>query len=177
MGVTEGHTMEQYLLIGPFTQLLTMEGLPLKGPLKDSDIPILTGAGLLLKGGTIVKAGPYHQLREEAKTYRAVEIKITEPSVGLPGFIDSHTHSCFAGSRSRDYALRNSGSSYLEIANAGGGIWDSVKQTRQATSEILEDLLLERAGRFLNSGITTLEVKSGYGLSIGPAYGRPLQPP
>jgi imidazolonepropionase len=84
----------------------------------------------------------------------------------LPGFIDAHTHSCFAGSRARDYALRNSGKSYLEIAEAGGGIWDTVSQTRKASFETLENSLISRCNHFLEQGITTLEVKSGYGLSV-----------
>jgi imidazolonepropionase len=102
----------------------------------------------------------------EAKTDKIEILELPAGSVGVPGFIDAHTHSCFAGTRARDYALRNSGSSYLEIAKAGGGIWDSVKQTRKATPAELEALLLKRIRRFLNSGITTLEVKSGYGLSV-----------
>jgi imidazolonepropionase len=84
----------------------------------------------------------------------------------MPGFIDSHTHCCFGGSRAKDYALRNSGSSYLEIAKAGGGIWDTVTQTRLASFSELEELLIQRCHRFLAQGITTMEVKSGYGLSV-----------
>ncbi len=143
-----------------------MEELPLKGPLKDAEFPKLEDAGMLLHGDRIEKLGPYRTLREEAHRLGAVETHLTEPSVVMPGLIDAHTHSCFAGSRARDYALRNSGSSYLEIAGQGGGIWDSVQQTRNASADLLETLLLERVSRFLVSGITTLEVKSGYGLSV-----------
>ena len=153
-------------LIGPFTQVLTMEGLPLKGPLKDVQFPRMEDAGILLHGDRIEKLGPYASLREEALRMGAAETYLDEPSVAMPGLIDAHTHSCFAGSRARDYALRNSGSSYLEIAAQGGGIWDSVQQTRNASAAHLEGLLLERVHRFLESGITTLEVKSGYGLNV-----------
>ncbi len=153
------------LLIGPFTQLLTMEGLPLKGPLQDSRFPVVTDAGMLIRDGRIEKVGAYSNLREEAQSMGAASYEIRGPAVGLPGLIDAHTHSCFAGSRARDYALRNSGSTYLEIARAGGGIQDTVQNTRKASPETLEDLLLERIERFLESGITTLEVKSGYGLN------------
>ena len=156
---------ERYLL-GPFKQVLTMEDLPLKGPLRDSQLPLLEDAGILLRGDLIERIGPYATLKAEALKAGVMEFHISEPSVALPGFIDAHTHSCFAGSRSRVYALRNSGSSYLEIAQSGGGIWDSVQQTRAASPETLETLLLQRIDRFLSAGITTLEVKSGYGLNI-----------
>jgi len=156
---------ERYLL-GPFKQVLTMEDLPLKGPLRDSQLPLLEDAGIVLHGGLIERIGPYATLRADCPRAEVTEFHISEPSVALPGFIDAHTHSCFAGSRSRDYALRNSGSSYLEIAQSGGGIWDSVQQTRAASPQTLETLLLQRIDRFLSAGITTLEVKSGYGLSI-----------
>ncbi|MCO5724951.1 imidazolonepropionase [Robiginitalea marina] len=154
------------LLIGPFTQLLPMSGMPLKGPLPDSGLPVIEGAGLLLEGERIVKTGAFEALAREARAHGTAIVELPGPSIGLPGFVDSHTHSCFAGSRAKDYALRNSGRTYLEIAAAGGGIWDSVQQTRSASPETLEKLLLERAGRFLVSGVTTLEVKSGYGLSV-----------
>ena len=160
------HTDASTRLIGPFAQLLTMEGLSLKGALKDVQLPVIEGAGILVRNGTISKVGNYAEIREEAREMGAAEDPLEGPAVGLPGFVDAHTHSCFAGSRARDYALRNSGSSYLEIAEAGGGIWDSVLQTRAAGTGELENLLLDRVERFLSSGITTLEVKSGYGLSV-----------
>jgi imidazolonepropionase len=159
------HDDASHLLIGPFTQLLTMEGLPDKGPLRDSQIPVIQDAGILLKNGQIEKVGVYASLRDEARKTSAATHHIQGPAIGLPGLIDAHTHSCFAGSRARDYALRNSGSTYLEIAEAGGGIWDTVQHTRCATPESLEALLLERIEKFLHFGITTLEVKSGYGLN------------
>lgn len=153
-------------LIGPFAQLVTLEGLPLKGSLSDKQLIVQQAAGIRVRGSEIIETGPFERL---AKAARADKIEIAElpaGSVGIPGFVDAHTHSCFAGSRAKDYALRNSGSSYLEIAKAGGGIWDSVQQTRKASPEILEALLLKRIRRFLAAGITTLEVKSGYGLSV-----------
>jgi imidazolonepropionase len=159
------HKDASHQLIGPFTQLLTMEGLPDKGPLSDSQIPIIENAGILVKNGQIKKVGDIDMLRGEARNLRAGIHEIQGPAIALPGLIDAHTHSCFAGSRARDYALRNSGSTYLEIAEAGGGIWDTVEHTRNATQQALQALLLERIEKFLHSGITTLEVKSGYGLN------------
>src|SRR5690606_13818454 len=79
-------------------------------------------------------------------------------------FVDAHTHICFAGNRARDYAMRVAGRPYLEIAKAGGGIWDSVTQTRAASTAELAAMTAERANRLLADGVTTIEVKSGYGL-------------
>lgn len=166
MAAPEAPSRKPRLLVGPFAQLLPMSGMPLKGPLPDSGLPVLERAGLLLEGERIIKTGAFEALVPEARALGAAITELPEPSVGLPGFVDSHTHSCFAGSRAKDYALRNSGRTYLEIAAAGGGIWDSVRQTRLASPETLEQLLLGRVGRFLAAGVTTLEVKSGYGLSV-----------
>ena len=166
MTKTPSDPRANHRLIGPFAQLVTLEDLPLKGSLKDTQLMVREAAGIRVKGSEIIEIAPFEQL---AKAARANKIEIAElpsGSVGVPGFVDAHTHSCFAGSRSRDYALRNSGSTYLEIAKAGGGIWDSVQQTRKASPEVLEALLLKRIHRFLTAGITTLEVKSGYGLSV-----------
>ena len=155
-----------YQLLGPFTQLLPMAGLPLKGPLRDTDLPVAENAGLLLHQGKILEWGPYKSLEGRAHELKASRYRPEGDTVCLPGLVDSHTHSCFAGSRARDYALRNSGATYLEIAEAGGGIWDTVTQTRKAPENELERLLVARCKRFAYDGVTTLEVKSGYGLSV-----------
>lgn len=150
-------------LIGPFKELLPMTGLPLKGALKDSQLPLLKDAGILIDKGKIHQLGSFEALRKEWKDARVEETE--GDMVVLPGFVDSHTHICFGGSRARDYALRNSGSTYLEIARAGGGIWDTVTQTRNSGREELSGQIVGRANNLLAQGITTVEVKSGYGLS------------
>jgi imidazolonepropionase len=166
--MTKPHTetLPPTTLIGPFSQLLTLEALPLKGSLRDTQLEVQENFGILVRGGEILKTGPFEQLAIAAKANKVQVAELPPRSVGMPGFVDAHTHSCFAGSRARDYALRNSGSSYLEIAQAGGGIWDTVQQTRKATAEVLEASLLKRIAHFLKAGITTLEVKSGYGLNV-----------
>ena len=83
----------------------------------------------------------------------------------MPAFIDAHTHICFGGNRANDFAMRNAGKTYLEIAEAGGGIWSSVQHTRQASEEELLKTLLERIESLVALGITTIEIKSGYGLN------------
>jgi imidazolonepropionase len=84
----------------------------------------------------------------------------------LPGFVDSHTHPIFAGSRTNEFLLRMSGASYQDIAAAGGGIASSMKATRAASDEELGQDTLGRLETFLRHGVTTVECKSGYGLSV-----------
>ena len=151
-------------LTGPFKQLLTMDHLPEKGPLSDEQLEIIPDAGILHREGKIIATGNFNQLKEQ---YPTTSIEWLEGEyVGLPGMIDAHTHICWAGSRANDYALRLSGKSYLEIAAMGGGIWDTVVKTREATLEELADQTEQRAGKLLKLGVTTIEVKSGYGLSV-----------
>jgi len=149
-------------LIGPFTQILPLTGLALKGALKDDDLHIIPQGGVLIENGLILAVGDFETLRKANPSTQIQEI--TGDHVLLPGFVDCHTHICFAGSRAKDYAMRIQGKTYLEIAKAGGGIWDSVTQTRAADEETLTQLLIQRAERHLAEGVTTIEVKSGYGL-------------
>ncbi|HEY4197175.1 MAG TPA: imidazolonepropionase [Mucilaginibacter sp.] len=149
-------------LIGPFTQILTLSGLPLKGAITDESLHVIPQGGVLVENGLVVEVADFEKLRK-ANLKASIE-EITGQYVLLPGFVDCHTHLCFAGDRSKDYALRIAGKSYLEIAKAGGGIWDSVTQTRQASKEQLADSLLQRIDRHTKDGVTTIEVKSGYGL-------------
>ncbi|MFD2100673.1 imidazolonepropionase [Flagellimonas iocasae] len=150
------------LLIGPFTQLLPMTGLPFKGALKDEQLPIIENGGILVSEGKILKVGVFDELKSDAVDVHHIE----GDHVCLPGFVDSHTHICFGGTRARDYAYRNAGKTYLEIAKAGGGIWDTVTQTRQASQEELVQGIISRSKKHLRNGVTTIEVKSGYGLSV-----------
>ncbi len=149
-------------LIGPFHQLITLDGLPLKGPLKDEELSPITKAGMIVQDGSVVAIGSFEALSKKADEIDEIEQQV----VGLPGFIDSHTHICFGGTRANDYAMRNSGKTYLEIAKAGGGIWDTVTATRTFSKEELVKGTVERSNRHLSEGVTTIEVKSGYGLSV-----------
>ena len=152
------------LLIGPFSQILPMSGLPLKGPLQDEQLPLIEKGGVLITGNTITAIGRFATLQQQ---YPQCEVHfIDKPMVLLPGFIDCHTHICFDGNRNRDYAMRIAGKSYLEIARAGGGIWDSVTKTRIADDVTLAGNTVARANRHLQEGVTTIEVKSGYGLDL-----------
>jgi imidazolonepropionase len=151
-------------LIGPFAQIVTMRNLPLKGALSDDQLEIISHGGVLVSDGKILDVGKYTDL--ESKFPTSEKEMITEPMVLLPGFVDAHTHICFAGDRANDYAMRISGKSYQEIALNGGGINNTVTHTRNASEQILTELLLHRCDTQLKNGITTCEVKSGYGLSV-----------
>ena len=139
-----------------------MDGLKPSGPLHDHDLQIITDAGIRIDQGKILEVGKFDDLRKHGDPL----FEIDSPAVAMPGFIDSHTHMCFAGSRSKDYELRLTGMTYQQIAEQGGGILDTVKMTRAASKETLVDLLLNRLQRHLASGVTTCEIKSGYGLNV-----------
>ncbi|AZA77293.1 imidazolonepropionase [Chryseobacterium sp. G0186] len=155
-----------FSLIGPFSQLITMASLPDKGAIRDEEITVLENAALLVKDDIIYCTGSYDTLKKEAKALNAVHVPLTGKYVCVPGFVDAHTHICFAGTRSNDYRMRNAGKTYLEISATGGGIWDTVNCTRKAEQEELVSLTVQRAERHLAEGVTTIEVKSGYGLSV-----------
>jgi imidazolonepropionase len=159
-------TMSSYTLIGPFTQILPMSHLPEAGPINDEELQVIEQAGVLVQDETIVKVGDYIKLLQEAEQNNYEIEKIEGPMVLMPGLIDAHTHICFAGTRSNDYSMRVAGKSYLEIARNGGGILDTVRKTREATVIELVDLLKKRCDRHLHEGVTTCEVKSGYGLTV-----------
>ncbi len=158
--------MKKYKVIGPITQLLSMENLAVKGPLKDEELSVVENAGILIENEKIHTIGQYSDIVKKGTALDAESIELQGDHVCVPGFVDAHTHICFSGSRARDYAMRNAGKTYLEIAEAGGGIWDTVTQTRKAQQQELTSGVIKRANALLKSGITTIEVKSGYGLSV-----------
>jgi imidazolonepropionase len=151
-------------LIGPFSQILTLNHIDFKGPVKDHALEVVESGGVLVSKGHILKVGNFETIRRENLLVEIEEIE--EKGVLIPGFIDCHTHTCFAGTRAMDFAERNAGTPYLEIAQKGGGIWSTVTATRNAIQEELKTLTENRVNSFLKNGITTIEIKSGYGLSV-----------
>jgi imidazolonepropionase len=151
-------------LIGPISQLVTLQDLPLRGPISDNDLVVISNAGIAIENCTIVAVDNWDSL---LTGFPNANIHVLDGAyVAVPGYIDCHTHICFGGNRARDFALRNAGVSYLEIAQSGGGIWDTVTQTRKCTEQELTQIVIKNANKHLQLGVTTIEVKSGYGLSV-----------
>lgn len=151
-------------LIGPFKQIVTLAGLPLRGKLSDEQLQVITDGGIVVNDGKIQNIGNFEALKSENQNIETETIEGEQ--IVLPGFVDAHTHICFGGNRANDFAMRNAGKTYLEIAESGGGIWSSVQHTRNASEEELLRTLLERIGFLVSLGITTIEIKSGYGLDV-----------
>ncbi|OGQ33993.1 MAG: imidazolonepropionase [Deltaproteobacteria bacterium RIFCSPHIGHO2_12_FULL_43_9] len=107
--------------------------------------------------------GQERELPKEFSNEMQIDLK---GAVVLPGLIDCHTHIVFAGDRSHEYAMRAERKSYRDIADAGGGILSTVKATREATFDELFSLSRTRVLESMSRGITTLEIKSGYGLTV-----------
>ena len=126
------------------------------------ELGIVRDGALAIREGRIVAVG---KTRDVMKTFRAENIISAKGKVVLPGFVDPHTHLVFAGSREDEFQMRVEGASYMEILSSGGGILKTVRETRRARVEKLVDLGLERLDTMLAHGTTTLEAKSGYGLS------------
>lgn len=123
-----------------------------------SDLGLRDGCDVRCSGGNIVDVGRYLEPQP------GDEVIDARGRVLVPGFVDAHTHLCWAGSRIDEWEKRLAGASYLELLSAGGGIMSTVRAVRAATEEELVDLLMHRLARVLANGTTTIEVKSGYGL-------------
>ncbi len=108
-----------------------------------------------------VTGGRFSAVGESVDARRRIDLR---GALVLPGFVDCHTHLLYAGNRMQEHAMRLSGASYEEIAMAGGGILSTVRAVREATIEDLVEQSLPRAQALVREGVTTIEVKSGYGL-------------
>lgn len=118
----------------------------------------MNGADVFIERGTISSVGQCLEV-SSAQRFDAMG------HVLIPGFVDCHTHACWAGSRLAEWEQKLRGASYLELLNAGGGIMSTVRSVREATREQLRDTLLVHLARMLEVGTLSAEVKSGYGLS------------
>lgn len=152
----------QKRLIGPFKEIITMAEASQKGALAEDALGLIKKGGVLIEDGQILEVGDYKSLKNKADQTELIK----GDHILMAGLIDSHTHICFGGSRAGDYAQRVAGKTYQEILKNGGGIHDSVNKTRDASESELTDLVKMRAKRHLEEGVTTIEVKSGYGLSV-----------
>jgi len=120
----------------------------------------LENAYLLVENGCVLDFGKM----ENAPESDAI-ISLGNREV-LPGFVDSHTHTVFAVPREEEFVMRIKGASYEEIAEAGGGILNSARKLRAISEDELFNRAKERVQKMILNGTTTLEIKSGYGLSV-----------
>ncbi len=130
-----------------------------------------TGYGLIEDGaigwrdGAITYAGPQADLPGAAATL-AAKVESVRDALVTPGLIDCHTHLVFGGERTNEFEMRLHGQAYEAIARAGGGILSTVRATREASENALFEESVSRAGALLQDGVTTIEIKSGYGLDL-----------
>ena len=124
---------------------------------------LVEDGALLTEGNRIAWIGPDAQLPAHLAR-SAVQEHDLQGALLTPGLIDAHTHLVYAGDRAAEFELRLQGATYEEIARAGGGIRSTVAATRAASPEALFQLALPRAHALMAEGVTTLEIKSGYGL-------------
>ena len=130
-------------------------------PGSDDLIGLIDEAAVAIRSGSVVWAGSAADLPDGHRDGPSIDVG---GRAVIPGFVDAHTHLVFAGDRSDEFARRLRGESYEQILAAGGGIHSTVAATREASDEALISDAIARARRMLESGTTTVEVKSGYGL-------------
>ena len=126
----------------------------------DGDLGLIDDGVVAAKGGRIVYAGPADGAPTAAGTVHDCKGRLI-----TPGLIDCHTHLVHGGNRANEWAMRLAGASYEEIARAGGGIVSTMRATREASEADLVETALPRLDALIAEGVTTIEIKSGYGLS------------
>ncbi len=126
-------------------------------------VAALQNSAVAIRGGLIVWAGSDQAIPDQ---YRDLPVEDLEGRLVTPGLVDCHTHLVFGGDRSQEFELRLEGASYEEIARAGGGIVSTVKATRAASEHELLTCALARLDAMIAEGVTTVEIKSGYGLDV-----------
>jgi imidazolonepropionase len=128
-----------------------------------SDLAIIRDGGMLIRDGKIDIIGSSDEIEKNAGDGDIID---AAGRVVLPGFVDAHTHPVFAANRLDDFERRARGETYEQIAAAGGGIWSTVEKTRVANETNLFEQSKKHANWFLKCGTTTVEAKSGYGLTV-----------
>lgn len=151
-------------LLSNSSQIITVNtnGKNVKRGSDANDMGILTDHSIVIENDIIQDIIPNASIKNQSQ-YEVIDCK---DQVILPGLVECHTHSAFAGSRANEFKMKLQGKSYEEIAQAGGGILSTVKAVRSSSSEGLTNLLVPRIKHFISQGVTTLEIKSGYGLDI-----------
>jgi imidazolonepropionase len=137
-------------------RLATMDGI---------DYGLVESGALAVDGGRIAWSGPAAKMPPEWRD-RAAETRDLGGALVTPGLIDCHTHLVYGGDRAHEFELRLKGASYEEIARAGGGIVSTVKATRAASEAALYAQAERRLRELMAEGVTTIEIKTGYGLAF-----------
>ena len=143
------------LLVIGSRETVTVEGDESK------DIGVVEDGGVAVKDGRIVQAAASQLLERKFVAKTVID---ANGNVILPGFVDPHTHLVFNGTREDEFQLSLGGASYMDILKAGGGILETVRRTRLSSESELASIGLKRLDGFVESGSTTVEIKSGYGL-------------
>jgi imidazolonepropionase len=155
--------MQADLLISNAAQLLALASP--QGPKRGEDmgnLGIIHDGAVAIRDGCILSTGPSDELSSHVEAAHRLD---AGGCVVMPGFVDPHTHLVWAGARAGEFERRVAGASYLEIMEAGGGIMSTVRQTRAATVDELVAQTRPRLERLLAHGTTTVEIKTGYGLT------------
>lgn len=151
------------LLVAGAAEVATPLGTEARGGRALGELSVVERGAVAVDGGRVVAVGPESELRARCAPRRTLDCA---GGTVVPGFVDAHTHPVFATTREDEFELRTLGRTYLEIAAAGGGILSTVRGVRSASREELERRVLLHLDRFLEAGTTTVEAKSGYGLSL-----------
>ena len=160
------------ILLTHAAQLLTLRQVSVQGPRRGSamsELGIINDGAVLIRENKIVAVGSTDELanHELLRSKRGpVEEIDCRGKVILPGFVDSHTHPAFTAARLVDFEKRTAGANYEEIAAAGGGIRASLRGVRESSTEELSTHVLRAFDDMAAQGTTTVEAKSGYGLSF-----------
>ena len=149
------------MLIHSAAQVLTLTGGPQRGP-ELGRLDILQDGAVLIQQDKVIAVGPSAELRA---AYPGEEMLNAHDRVVMPGFVDPHNHAIWAGDRAAEFELRLQGKTYLDILASGGGILSTVRLTREAPLNTLIQETRLRLRTLLEHGTTTVEVKTGYGLS------------
>ncbi|SDI90105.1 imidazolonepropionase [Natribacillus halophilus] len=161
--------MGKALFISNAAQLITMADHTEQPAKKEamSHLNLIENGSLLIEDGKVVEVGRDDDMRDKYKDrIQAAEHLDASGKVVTPGLVDPHTHLVHAGTRENEYAMRLQGQSYMDIMSAGGGIHATTRATQQAGHEQLYEESWERLQQFLIHGVTTVEAKSGYGLTL-----------
>ncbi|MCK4358657.1 MAG: imidazolonepropionase [Candidatus Cloacimonetes bacterium] len=154
--------MKVDLIIGNANQLLTIKSEGLKFGIEMQNLGIIQDGAVAILGEKIVDVGVTKKILRKFYSENIID---ATGKVVMPGFVDPHTHPIFVKTRENEFEMRIMGKSYKEISQSGGGIRSSVNDVRNASKEELVELGLKRVNKMLEQGTTTIEAKSGYGLS------------